>query len=774
MNKLLVLLLSCLLCLLCCTASYCIATPTFDPDGGSFTSSVTVTISCSTPGSSIRYTTDGTDPNPMSGTLYTGPVTLDSSKTLKAVGYIMGQGMSSIKSAAYTIVVATPTFSPDGGTYTDTQTVTIACTTSGATIKYTTDGSTPTSGSTTYSSPLTIDVTTTLKAIGIKTGLTNSAVKSGTYTINRTVATPTMSPAGGTYSAAQSVTISCSTSGATIRYTTDGSTPTSGSTQYTSAIAVNDDTTIKSKAFKTDWTDSAVATEVYVINYVRFVNVSATGGTYNGQSWATAYQTIGAAITAANDGDELWVASGTYNERITTKSGLAIYGGFAGTESARDSRDYRTNVVTLNGGSAGVVVTIPQSATTATIIDGFKIQGGGSSSTGGGILINQDAEAVIRNCYITLNAATSGAGIYSHEGMPTITNNMILSNTATNGSAIYLEDSPAIITNNTIVINTASANGAIYINSGSAPTIANNIIQGNSSGIYNSSGTPTVRNNCVYGNTGYNYSGLSAGTNDISQNPTFIDSANGNYHLDIGSPCINAGNDADMHTTKDWDMQDRKNGSAVDMGVDETYTVANPVINPNGGTFNAPKPVDLTCSTTGASIHYTTNGSDPTIASAEYTGSLSLDSSCTLKVRTFKTYYLPSDISSAAFTIIDTAPPVPGILNAPEYVDDTDPFTLTYTGAYDIGDNGLEKVELWYKYGVFGTWTNTTQTRTTGSGSFNFTPASGVGVYYFMLVAEDNGSLRSDAASGEGQDSTIYIYNLDACSVAAIVIPAMP
>src|SRR5215475_9386313 len=72
--------------------------------------------------------------------------------------------------------VATPTFSPGGGTYTITQTVTINDSTSGASIYYTIDGSTPSGSSTHYTGAITISSTKTLKAIGIKSGYTNSAI----------------------------------------------------------------------------------------------------------------------------------------------------------------------------------------------------------------------------------------------------------------------------------------------------------------------------------------------------------------------------------------------------------------------------------------------------------------------------------------------------------------------------------------------------------------------------------------------------------------------
>ncbi|MDD5688212.1 MAG: FG-GAP-like repeat-containing protein [Elusimicrobia bacterium] len=79
--------------------------------------------------------------------------------------------------------VADPSINPNGGTYSSAQTVQITCATAGAIIRYTTDGSDPTNG-TVYSSPLTISQDTTLKAIATKTGMLNSnVVTSAAFTI---------------------------------------------------------------------------------------------------------------------------------------------------------------------------------------------------------------------------------------------------------------------------------------------------------------------------------------------------------------------------------------------------------------------------------------------------------------------------------------------------------------------------------------------------------------------------------------------------------------
>jgi hypothetical protein len=84
--------------------------------------------------------------------------------------------------------VATPTFSPAGGTFASAQSVTIADATSGAAIHYTLDGSTPTASSPTYTGALTISTSTTVEAIATKSGSTDSAVATAGFTIGSTSA----------------------------------------------------------------------------------------------------------------------------------------------------------------------------------------------------------------------------------------------------------------------------------------------------------------------------------------------------------------------------------------------------------------------------------------------------------------------------------------------------------------------------------------------------------------------------------------------------------
>jgi len=82
-----------------------------------------------------------------------------------------------------TVAVRTPTFSPDGGTYTSPQSVTISCATDGATIYYTIDGTTPTASSTPYTEPITVSESLTLMAIAVKDD-EQSSVATASFVIN--------------------------------------------------------------------------------------------------------------------------------------------------------------------------------------------------------------------------------------------------------------------------------------------------------------------------------------------------------------------------------------------------------------------------------------------------------------------------------------------------------------------------------------------------------------------------------------------------------------
>ena len=163
-----------------------VETPEISPASGAVASGTEVTITCSTDGASIYYTTDGKTPT-SSSTAYNpaSKPTITAATTIKAIAVKDGLEDSEVASATYSIAVPceTPTFSLDEGEYAKGTTVTISTGTAGATIYYTTDGSTPTTSSLVYSSALTINANQTIKAIAVKDGYLNSAVASASYTI---------------------------------------------------------------------------------------------------------------------------------------------------------------------------------------------------------------------------------------------------------------------------------------------------------------------------------------------------------------------------------------------------------------------------------------------------------------------------------------------------------------------------------------------------------------------------------------------------------------
>ena len=82
-----------------------------------------------------------------------------------------------------TLTCATPTFTPEAGTYYEAQEVTIACSTADATIYYTLDGSDPTSESAVYTEPIAVGSSMTIKAIAMKEGYDNSNIATAEYNI---------------------------------------------------------------------------------------------------------------------------------------------------------------------------------------------------------------------------------------------------------------------------------------------------------------------------------------------------------------------------------------------------------------------------------------------------------------------------------------------------------------------------------------------------------------------------------------------------------------
>ena len=246
-------------------------TVTISPAAGTFASTQSITLTANEP-STIYYTTDGSTPT-TSSTVYSSPISISATTTLKYFAKDTAGNSSVVQTAIYTIDNVAPvvTASPAAGTYTSTQSVTLS-TEAGATIYYTTNGTTPTTASTVYSVPIAISATTTLQFIG-KDAVGNVSVPvAATYTINIPDTTPptvTASPVGGTFTSSQNVTLTANET-ATIYYTVDGTTPTypvSGTTQtYSGPITLATTTTLKYIGRDTAGNVSAVQSQSYTIN----------------------------------------------------------------------------------------------------------------------------------------------------------------------------------------------------------------------------------------------------------------------------------------------------------------------------------------------------------------------------------------------------------------------------------------------------------------------------------------------------------------------------
>ncbi len=125
-----------------------------------------------------------------SSILYTDPISVSgdgTSVTIKAFATKTGMANSLVASAIYVIdytQVAMPIFNPTAGIYSSPQSLTISTTTSGAFIRYTTDGSTPTSTfGTLYSDQIDVAASVTIKAIAYQSDWKDSAVAVAAYTI---------------------------------------------------------------------------------------------------------------------------------------------------------------------------------------------------------------------------------------------------------------------------------------------------------------------------------------------------------------------------------------------------------------------------------------------------------------------------------------------------------------------------------------------------------------------------------------------------------------
>ena len=92
-------------------------------------------------------------------------------------------------------------------------------------------------------------------------------------------------------------------------------------------------------------------------------------------------------------------------------------------------------------------------------------------------------------------------------------------------------------------------------------------------------------------------------------------------------------------------------------------TVNMPLFKPVGGTYSSPQIVTISCSTSDVVIRFTTNGSEPTESSTQYSGHILVNSTMTIKAKAYRSNWTPSSTASATYTITASSIVAPPTFN---------------------------------------------------------------------------------------------------------------
>lgn len=287
-------------------------------------------------------------------------------------------------------------------------------------------------------------------------------------------------------------------------------------------------------------TSSSQAAPEAAIRYV--IPGGLTSGTCN--NWANACD-LQYALGIATSGDEFWVKTGAYkpttgSDRSATfqlETDVALYGGFAGTESIRTQRNWVTNVTTLSGdiSTAGnnndnsyhVVSTVGGTTNTA-ILDGFTVTGGNADGSSdpddrGGGMYNYYGNPTVQNVIFSNNTASlAGGGMYNSHSNPILSIVTFSSNSVVNGNGggmVNTDASAPTLTDVTFNDNTiTTGNGGGMLNDNCSPTLLNvtfdnnSTTGGNGGALYNDLvSTPSLTNVTFSNNSAIMDSGQNGG-----------------------------------------------------------------------------------------------------------------------------------------------------------------------------------------------------------------------------------------------------------------------
>jgi len=262
----------------------------------------------------------------------------------------------------------------------------------------------------------------------------------------------------------------------------------------------------------------------------------------DGLSLESGFETIQEGIDAAAAGDTVIVAEGTYAENVEFKGKNIVL-----TSTDPLDPDIVANTI-VDGNESGSVVTFSGIEDETCVLSGFTIQNG-KADYGGGIA-GKSTHATMQHNVIAANSATYGGGLAYCDGP--IQNNVIFGNSA-DASGGGLMSCRGIMRNNTVAGNSAKEGGGGFYYCGAE--VQNCIIWGNTAA-YATHLYESWRPNysCVEG-------WRNGGEGNISYCPYFVDAANGDYHLESWSPCIDAG-----HPSSLFSEEPEPKGGRVNMG----------------------------------------------------------------------------------------------------------------------------------------------------------------------------------------------------------------
>ena len=242
-----------------------------------------------------------------------------------------------------------------------------------------------------------------------------------------------------------------------------------------------------------------------------YVNIAQTTGANDGTSWADAFQGVDgvqSALTAAVVGDQIWVAQGLYKptagtSRTSTLSqpySVDLYGGFVGTETVIDQRDWVAHPTILSGDlndDDGLGIYTDNSFHVLTessngyVLDGFTVQGGnadGPSASnqdrGGGLFSDATGSPTnvnIRHCIFRENRAVRGGACYVLFSNPIFTDCRFEANVGGSSGGAICTDGGANTRCRSCVFtgNSAGRGGAIEIVGNSQAKITNCVLWNN-------------------------------------------------------------------------------------------------------------------------------------------------------------------------------------------------------------------------------------------------------------------------------------------------------